>query len=309
MQTMVPLYGFGGGSGGTGATLTVTAPSGCTVTVTKDGKTKTKVADSSGLAVFKGLASGEWTISITDGEQTAQKTVTITADYSTAITFFAATIHITYPAGSTCTATDGVTTLTAPDTSGTWECVVPNAGTWTIKAPHSNGDFSENVAISATGETKSVSLKLYLFNSGTYKNISSFVSKAAKPSGYTLTAKAPTISGTSTLKLVLGADYDGTVFSNTTVNFNNVNTLKMNITGISVPLNANGDSVAVGFGVTKTNSDGYTRLATKWLNNGQSTGTISVNVSSISESAYLFILLTGWGEEKSVSFNKIWLEP
>ena len=56
----------------------------------------------------------------------------ITADYSAEITFFAATIHITYPAGSTCTATDGVTTLTAPDTSGTWDCVVPNAGTWTV---------------------------------------------------------------------------------------------------------------------------------------------------------------------------------
>lgn len=131
MQTMVPLYGFGGG-GGSGATLTVTAPAGATVTVSKDGKTKTKTAGADGTAVFKGLATGQWTVTITDGEQAAQKTVTITADYSTAITFFAATIHVTYPAGSTCTATDGVTTLTAPDTSGTWDCVVPNAGTWTV---------------------------------------------------------------------------------------------------------------------------------------------------------------------------------
>lgn len=87
MQTMVPLYGFGGGSGGTGAALTVTAPVGATVTVSKDGKSKTKVADSSGLAVFKGLSSGDWLLSITDGTQTAQKTVTITADYTAAMSF------------------------------------------------------------------------------------------------------------------------------------------------------------------------------------------------------------------------------
>lgn len=75
------------GGGGTGASLTVNAPAGATVTASKEGKTKTKVAGSDGIVVFKGLASGEWTLTITDGEQTAQKTVTITADYSTDITF------------------------------------------------------------------------------------------------------------------------------------------------------------------------------------------------------------------------------
>ena len=154
MQTMVPLYGFGGG-GGSGATLTVTAPAGATVTVSKDGKTKTKVANSSSVAVFKGLATGQWTVTITDGEQTAQKTVTVTADYSTAITLFSATIHVTYPAGSTCTATDGVTTLTAPDTSGAWDCVVPNAGTWTISA----GEAKATVEMVDNGSEKTVDIK------------------------------------------------------------------------------------------------------------------------------------------------------
>ena len=161
MQTTIPLYGFGGGSGA-GATLTVTAPVGATVTVSKDGKIKTKVAGVDGVAVFRGLATGTWTVTITDGVQTAQKTVTITADYSTAITFFAATIHVTYPAGSTCTATDGVTTLTAPDTSGTWGCVVPNAGTWTFTLD--NGLF-ETVTISENGESIDVDT-WYLYKRG-----------------------------------------------------------------------------------------------------------------------------------------------
>lgn len=80
------LYG-NGGSGGTGATLTVTAPAGCTVTVSKDGKTKTKVADSSGLAVFKGLATGTWTVTITDGTDTATDTVNLVADYTKEMSF------------------------------------------------------------------------------------------------------------------------------------------------------------------------------------------------------------------------------
>ena len=70
MSTTVPLYGFGGG-GGTGGTLTVTAPAGVSVTVSKDGKSKNKVASADGIAVFKGLATGAWTVTITDGSQTA----------------------------------------------------------------------------------------------------------------------------------------------------------------------------------------------------------------------------------------------
>ena len=160
------------GGGGTGAALTVTAPAGATVTVSKDGKTKTKTAGADGLAVFKGLSSGEWTVTITDGEQTAQKTVTITADYSTAITFFAATIHITYPAGSTCTATDGVTTLTAPDTSGTWACVVGNTGPWTFKITDGTDTADDTVVITTDGQIESLELSynLVLFDNGKLKN-------------------------------------------------------------------------------------------------------------------------------------------
>ena len=87
MQTTIPLYGFGGGSGGIGATLTVTAPAGCTVTVSKDGKSKTKVAGADGVAVFKGLATGTWTVNITDGTDTASETVSIDTDYTKEMSF------------------------------------------------------------------------------------------------------------------------------------------------------------------------------------------------------------------------------
>ena len=147
-----------GGGGGVGAVLSVTAPAGVTVSVSKDGKTKTKTANSEGLAVFTGLETGTWTLTITDGSQTSTKTVSVTADYSTVIAFFSATINITYPAGSTCTCSDGSTTLAAPDTSGTWACVVPNAGTWTVSCTDGSKSKSADVSIAADGQRKSVTL-------------------------------------------------------------------------------------------------------------------------------------------------------
>lgn len=162
MSIAVPLYGFGA-SGGAGGTLTVTAPANVTVTVSKDGKTKTKNSGTSGVVVFKGLASGTWTVTITGDGKTAQKNVVVTTDYSTVIAFFAATINITYPAGSTCTCSDGTTTLSAPDTSGTWACIVPNAGTWTVTSTSGAETDSKAVTITTDGQSTSVELSYALF--------------------------------------------------------------------------------------------------------------------------------------------------
>lgn len=149
--------------GGTGGTLTVTAPANVTVTVSKDGKSKIKNSGTSGVVVFKGLASGTWTVTITSDGKTAQKNVVVTTDYSTVIAFFAATINITYPAGSTCTCSDGTTTISAPDTSGTWACIVPNAGTWTVTSTSGTETDSKAVTITTDGQSTSVELSYALF--------------------------------------------------------------------------------------------------------------------------------------------------
>lgn len=76
---------------------------------------------------------------------------------------FATTIAVTYPAGSTCTCTDGATTLTAPDTSGSYTFTVPNAGTWTV---HSGGR-SVSLTITTNGQSTSANLnKVYLYANG-----------------------------------------------------------------------------------------------------------------------------------------------
>nr|DAT32267.1 MAG TPA: hypothetical protein [Caudoviricetes sp.] len=87
MGDMIPLYGFGSKSGRSFAILTITAPVGATVTVSKDGKSKPSKVATTGTVVFKGLETGTWTITITNGTDTATKTVEIKADYSATISF------------------------------------------------------------------------------------------------------------------------------------------------------------------------------------------------------------------------------
>lgn len=151
------------GGSGTGCTLTITAPAGAAITVAnKAGKVKSKTVGANGLVVFRGLTEGKWTITITNGTDTASKTVEIKADYQAEITFFSATINITYPAGLVCTATNGSTTLTAPDTIGTWACVVPNKGTWTITA----GDWSAEADMNTSGQTETVRVARWIVKNG-----------------------------------------------------------------------------------------------------------------------------------------------
>ena len=74
-----------------------------------------------------------------------------------------AAIGVTYPAGSTCTCSNGTKTLKAKNTSGQWVFAIPEAGTWTVTA----GDKSRSVSITKEGQFESVNLAiLVLFDSG-----------------------------------------------------------------------------------------------------------------------------------------------
>lgn len=170
MSIAVPLYGFGGSGGSTNkSTIIVTAPTGSTVTCKMGSTTKT-ASEKNGTWTFSGLDIGTWTVTATKGNSIATQDVDITrltVEYVT-ITYFSATINVTYPAGSTCTCSDGTTTLTAPNTSGSWTCIVYNAGTWTATATDGDKSKSADVVITTDGQTESVTLLYitHLFNNG-----------------------------------------------------------------------------------------------------------------------------------------------
>lgn len=283
--------------------MTVTAPSGVTVTVSKDGKTKTKIADASGLAVFKGLSSGEWIVAINDGSQGIQQRVTITADYTVDLRAFA-TINITYPADSSCTATDGVTTLTAPDTSGTWACVVPNAGTWKITVVDKG--WSESTVISAEGQSVDVDLsKCYLYKNGNqYESITGGLNGySIGPSTSGSTRVSPTVAygeNTITVTVNLGSNSFtvGSLFVENTIDLTMCSRLNINATSRS------GNSGRIWIGVTKNRDDKYEPAAQSLID---STGAVSLDISNLTGEYYIFISLGG-ASNKSTSFNLITLE-
>lgn len=80
-------------------------------------------------------------------------------------------IVVTYPAGSTCTASDGTSTLSAPDTSGSWVCKVPNAGTWVVSCTDGTDTASTTVSITTEGQREAVELayNFYIVQNGVLK--------------------------------------------------------------------------------------------------------------------------------------------
>lgn len=210
-----------GGGGGAGATLVVTGVVGSICTVSKDTKTYTKTFGTDAKATFKGLTTGTWTVTMTNGTQTAVKTIVINVDYALTIAYFSATINVTYPSGSTCTASDGSTTLTAPDTTGTWACVVPNTGAWTVTATDGDKTKSASVSITTEGQTENVTLtyELYLLQNGvqktefrtnTYAGTVTFESSAVKMEGNTTnlcTSSKIDVSAYSSLKFTYSGGY------------------------------------------------------------------------------------------------------
>ena len=170
------IYVLSGGQ--TGATLTVTSSGAGTITVsnTSLGKSYSRSVAAGGSAVFKGLATGTWTVKLTDGAKTSTKTITITSDYSTSIAYFSASINITYPATSTCVVTNSSGQTIASDTNTgsstkTWTATVHATGTYTVTATATDGSGkskSQSVSITADGQSESVTLSYlyYLYNTG-----------------------------------------------------------------------------------------------------------------------------------------------
>lgn len=174
------IFNVTGGGGGTGCTLTITAPVGATVTVSKDGKSKpSKVVDTTGAVVFKGLETGTWTLTITDGKDTATKTVEIKADYQAAISFN--TIPDFTYTGDFEIVSDDDQPITV--SQGNWKIRFLTSGTLTVTSI--NG--AEN------------GIDVFLVGGG------GGGSRAAGGGGYTKTLKAVKVSAGTAYSIVVGA--------------------------------------------------------------------------------------------------------
>lgn len=151
-------------SGGGGSYITLTFASdfvGQVWTLSGGGETYTGTVDSSKMATVSVLGiNTTYTLSVVlTGEMyTAEVT---TKDYFTALSVnlekFQSTITVTVDSGSTVTATLGSTVLTKTST-GTAVFTVGKAGAWAIKATKGDQTAEGTVSITASGQSKSLTL-------------------------------------------------------------------------------------------------------------------------------------------------------
>lgn len=280
-----------GGGGGSGGTLVVTSSGAGTVTVSNSalGKSYSKSVTAGGSVTFKGLKTGEWTVTLSNGAQTATRSVTINADYSVSVAYFSATISVTYPANSTCIVTNSGGQTVASDTNTgsstkTWTATVGATGTYTVTATATDGSGkskSQSVSITADGQSSSVTLnyELYIFKSGTGSNT------AWTTGGGTYSTSWNT-SGTDALRQTIGG-FNGYVtlaylYANNAFDVTNYTTLV--VTGYG-----NCDNQT--FGVSS--SHGGPLAASGTFTASSSETTYNVPITGISGNAYFVIQSKG----------------
>jgi hypothetical protein len=134
-----------------GATITALTPSGNTVTAKSLG---------SGQYIIKSDEYGEWHLTGEKNGETVTATVSVdTAKiYDVTMTFFAATITVTYPADATVTCSKGSEEYTA--TGSPYTFTVHESGDWVIEGTRSGITETQTVTITTNGQSESVTLTI-----------------------------------------------------------------------------------------------------------------------------------------------------
>lgn len=137
---------------------------------------------------------------------------------------FSATITVTYPAGAVCTVSNGSTTYTAPNTTGTWSCNVDSTGDWTVKATKGSQNASSVVSITSDGQSSSVSLSYdyIVFQAGGASDYSGGWTAV----GYATVTKVDSEG----IKVYTASSWNGAqVFSNAAFDVSNYSKLNINV--------------------------------------------------------------------------------
>lgn len=216
-----------------------------------------------------------------------------------------AVIGAIYPAGSSCTCTNGTRTMTAKDTGGRALFIIPAPGTWTVTAASGSQDASREISVTAEGQVESVKLsyELMLFDSGA-------VSGYAWNASYNDTSYAD--SKVSDVIYMYGMTYDNGAILKTSsakrgvssaIDLSDYSRLKIRVKTVD----SSAGSAKIQVGTSALGDD--SAAAAIALTAGQTTG---LDISGITGSGYISILAqsTGgtYGNIIKVEFDRIWLE-
>lgn len=269
--------------GGSGATLVVTGVAGDTCTITNGTKTRTKTFGTDKKATFKGLATGTWTVKMTNGSKTSTRTIIITADYTLTIAYFSATIKVTYPAKSKCVIKNSSGTQVGSDTNTgtaakTWTATVSASGTYTITATATSGGKTKSTTISITadGQSKSVTLAYdYII----FSNATGLNSVYSDGGGGAPVEIGTDSSGKKTLTFTTDG-YSRMSYLKPAIDLTNYATLK--ISGY-----ADGSDSYLAFWSKIPQENDPSIVAKVVLSNGSSPASYTIDVSKLSGSYYL----------------------
>lgn len=220
-----------------------------------------------------------------------------------------AVIGVTYPAGSTCTCTNGSKTLTAKDTTGKALFVIPSAGTWTVKAVSGSKSKSKAVSITAEGQIETVvlSYELVLFDNGDVTSLTggwkaTYYAEnygSAKIADGLITIQGATAYGGS------AAAYQTLYMTKNKIDFTPYNAFKAHINTVSTnaALLIKTQQTLEGWWDTPL-TDG-TCVGYKKLTTSDAGANASVDISSLTGSYYVGFLVDGNGK---IVTPKVWLE-
>lgn len=147
-----------GSGGGLNPHVIITSDTGSTVTLTKGQTVITAVETTTGYFETDVPEYGAWQIdSVLAGDTVTKTLVVDTAKvYTIDASHFSATITVTYPSGATCTCVGGSESYTASNNPETF--TVHSANTFTITATDGTHTKTEQVVISTSGQTETVTL-------------------------------------------------------------------------------------------------------------------------------------------------------
>ena len=207
-----------------------------------------------------------------------------------------------YPAGSTCTATNGVTTLTAPDTSGVYVFEIPSPATWTVTATDGTNTSSSSVTISNHYQVESVALNygFYLVKDGLLTDVAITKLKTTN----TIVQNTGYVRFSDTSNNTIG------IFSSTdAVDLTPFNTLKITLTGSSSKSykgNTKVPTICIGSSrpTTTGGSGDITNIIASTKLSGTDaipSGDYTLDVSSYSGLYYIALCMAGTGTWKFIA--------
>ena len=214
---------------------------------------------------------------------------------TTKLTSIYAAIAVTYPSGSICTCNSKA----AKDTTG-YALFPVEPGTYTIECHTSDNSKNKSTSVTVTendkGKYKSVTLsyELILFDNGTYASETGGWGFSGSAGGGSINSNNLYVYGQS------GNDYSdgiGYVYTRSKIDLTNFNTLNFIVSSCSDTTGGRA------FGVGSSQSGDKTFTASANI----STGTKSVDISSLKGSYYIKGYQVGWSSLGYFNISKVWL--